>query len=506
MKLLKKFLGKKEDNNYMKDYRNLEDTKQISSKLDDNLSYIQQKLNHPSDLQKMYLKDGKALLVYLETLSDQDKVNEKVILPLSKMDNNQIQIKNMESTGKQHTDLHEGIKQLLKGHALLFIKGTPELYTFNATAIHNRSVDEPANEKVVRGSHEGFVENIIININLIRKRIESTDLAVRYYKVGERSNTNVGVLFMQSLADPEVVKKLDERLKWITSDTIISPGYVEEFIEDTPSSPFPQMLNTERPDGVMSDLMEGRVAVMVEGSPTALILPVTLMAFYQTPDDYNGRWIAGSYLRMIRLLSFFLAVTLPAFYTAIIAFHFEFIPNDLVLPIKASIDDIAYPPILEALVMVITIELIREAGVRLPTPVGQTIGIVGGLIIGDAVVRAGLISNVMIVIIATTAIASFVVPSNEMSTTVRILIYPMILSAALLGFVGITFASMIILIHLCKLESFGTPYFSPWAPLKWNELKDTFIRVPVWKMNQRPSDTQVEELNRQRESRGWKKT
>src|SRR5699024_6880779 len=207
----------------------------------------------------------------------------------------------------------------------------------------------------------------------------------------------------------------------------------------------------------------------------------------------------------IRLMSFLIAVTLPAFYTAVIAFHFEVIPDALVLPIKASIKDIAYPPIIEALVMVITIELIREAGVRLPTPIGQTIGIVGGLVIGDAVVRAGLISNVMIVIIAVTAIASFVVPSTEMSATLRMLIYPMILSAAPLVFIVMLFAIMILLIHLLKLESFGTPYFSPCAPLKWKGLKDTFIRVPIWKMNKRPADTHVEELKRQTDLRGWKK-
>lgn len=503
MNFIKKLFQKNENDMQIKDYRNLEDAKQVSSSADKNLEYIQQKLHHPSDLKERKLKNGKALLVYLETLSDQDKVNEKVVLPLSKVDD--YELKNMESTGKQHSDLHKGIKELLKGHALLFIEGHTELYTFNATVSHNRSVDEPENEKVVRGSHEGFVENISVNINLVRKRVESTDLTVRYYKLGERSNTNVSILFMQSLVDPEVLEKVHERLEWISSDHIMSPGYVEEFIEDAPYSPFPQMLNTERPDRAVGDLMEGRVAVMVEGSPTVLTLPVTLMVFYQTPDDYNERWIVGSYLRTIRLMSFLIAVTLPAFYTAVIAFHFEVIPDALVLPIKASIKDIAYPPIIEALVMVITIELIREAGVRLPTPIGQTIGIVGGLVIGDAVVRAGLISNVMIVIIAVTAIASFVVPSTEMSATLRILIYPMILSATLLGFIGIVFALMILLIHLCKLESFGTPYFSPFAPLKWKGLKDTFIRVPLWKMNKRPADTQVEELKRQKDSRGWKK-
>jgi spore germination protein KA len=285
----------------------------------------------------------------------------------------------------------------------------------------------------------------------------------------------------------------------------MNPGYIEEFIENTSYSPFPQTLSTERPDRVMGNLMDGRIALMSEGSPTALILPVTFFAFYQSPDDYNARFISGTFIRMIRLISFIIAIVLPSFYIAVAGHNFEVIPDQLLLPLKTSVNNIPYPPLFEALFMVLTIELIREAGIRLPTPVGQTIGIVGGLVIGNAVVMAGLISNIMIVIIALTAVSSFVVPSNAMSTAVRFLTFPLIFMSSMFGFVGIMFSLLFLLIHLCKLESFGTAYLAPIAPLNLDNLKDAFVRIPLWKHNKRPSDAQPETLKAEEPSRGWKK-
>jgi spore germination protein KA len=194
---------------------------------------------------------------------------------------------------------------------------------------------------------------------------------------------------------------------------------------------------------------------------------------------------------------------LPAIYIAIIGFHFEVLPEELVLTVRGAVDKIPYPPLIEALIMELTIELIREAGIRLPSAIGPTISIVGGLVIGDAIVKAGLVSNTMIVVVATTAIASYVVPSNEMSAAVRILRFPMMIAAATFGFVGIVFGVMALLIHLCKLESFGSPYFAPMAPFRWKDLKDSIVRMPVWKMNSRPLDHQPEKVQQQSESRKW---
>ncbi|WP_079529196.1 spore germination protein [Halobacillus hunanensis] len=473
-----------------------------SAQLSENIDYLFSQCKQTGDLKVRALDDGRAALVFYETLVDHEKMQKKIFAPIEM--GHVGRIPDLPNS-RQMTNLDEAIKKLLSGHVLYFDEDSTRITYFDVTASFNRSVEEPVNEKVVRGSHEGFVENIKTNVNLIRKRIEDKSLVVKYFKVGKKTNTNIAIVYMNGIADPEIVRKIEQRITDISVDMVQSPGFIEEFIEDSTSSPFPQMLNTERPDRVSANIMEGRIAVMAEGSPTSLIAPSTFFMFYQSPDDYNMRWYTGTFIRLIRLTSFLIAIGLPAFYIAVVSFHFEVIPDDLIVPVKSSINDIAYPPLVEALVMVIIIELIREAGIRLPSPVGQTIGIVGGLVIGDAVVRAGLISNLMIIVVALTAIASFVVPSNELSTTLRLLTFPLIFLAGTLGFVGIMFGLLFIAIHLTKLESFGVPYFAPIAPLSLNDLKDTFVRIPLYKMNKRPKDAHPTKQLAMEESREWKK-
>ncbi|RWZ55309.1 spore germination protein [Halobacillus fulvus] len=473
-----------------------------SAKLSANIDYLMNEFNRTSDLKIRILKKGNAALLYFESLVDQEKVQEAIFKPIELGDVEDIS--NLPHS-KETLNLEEAITTLLRGHAIYMEDGSRKISQFKVTSSFNRSPEEPANEKVVRGSHDGFVENMMININLIRKRIENRDLNVKYFKLGKKTNTNVAVIYLDGVADPEIVQQIETRMKDISADMIHSPGYVEEFIEDQTFSPFPQMLNTERPDRAVANLMEGRVAILTEGSPTTLIAPSTFFMFYQASDDYNMRWYTGTFVRLIRLASFIIAIGLPAFYIAVVGFHFEVIPDDLVIPVKSSINEIAYPPIMEAFVMVVIIELIREAGIRLPQPIGQTIGIVGGLVIGDAVVRAGLVSNLMVIVVALTAIASFVVPSNELSTTLRLLTFPLIILAGTLGFVGIVFGFLFILIHLSRLESFGVPYFSPVSPLRIKDLKDTFIRVPLYKMNERPKDSHAIQTEAVGPSREWKK-
>ena len=245
------------------------------------------------------------------------------------------------------------------------------------------------------------------------------------------------------------------------------------------------------------------MGILADGSSDLSIVPITLFAFFQSPDDYNIRFYNGTFFRLLRFLSFFGSLILPAIYIAVVSFHFEIIPFDMIQIVKGSIENIPFSPFAEALIMAITIELIREAGIRLPNPIGQTIGIVGGLIIGDAVVNAGLISNLMVIVIAVTAIMSFGIPSYEMGNTARMLSFPIMLSAATLGFVGIVFSFMVILIHLCKLNSFGIPYISTLAPLHIQNFKDGIFRFPIWTMNMRPKGAGAQKVIRQNDSREW---
>ncbi|MBN8237259.1 spore germination protein [Halobacillus kuroshimensis] len=476
--------------------------KQLSSKkLSENVDYLLSNFHKSNDLKIRVLNEGNAALLYFESLSDQEKVFEKIFAPV---ENGQIDEISKLRSARITQNLEEVITNLLGGQAAYIEDGSNKVHLFDVTSCYNRTPEEPQNERVIRGAHDGFIENIMININLIRKRIENRNLTVKYIKLGTYTNTNVAIIYMDGIADPSLVQEVERRVSSIETDMVHSPGLIEEYIEDQTNTPFPQMLHTERPDRVVGNLMEGRVAIMAEGTPTTLIAPSTFFMFYQASDDYNMRWFTGTFIRLVRLFSFVIAVGLPAFYIAIVGFHFEVIPDELIIPVKASINEIAYPPIIEALVMVVIIELIREAGVRLPAPIGQTIGIVGGLVIGDAVVRAGLVSNLMVIVVALTAIASFVVPSNELSTALRLLTFPLIVLAGTMGFVGIVFGMLIIIIHLTKLQSFGVPYLAPVAPLNFGDLKDTFVRLPMFMMKTRPKDSHAIKPDALNPVRKWK--
>ncbi|MFS0646464.1 spore germination protein [Siminovitchia sp. 179-K 8D1 HS] len=482
--------------------------KSVNPSIKKNVQYIFSALFHTDDLKmrKVTWKKMPGVIIYLETMADTEQLQRSFLLPLSEAEDGQ-HIEDLITSPEfsKTDDLNKVVSALLKGDCALFLQGRTECFLFSSVQINTRTPEEPDNEKVVRGAHMGFVENIDINLNLIRRRIKDRQLKIKYFKLGMESNTNIAMIYMSELANPSIVEEVQKRIESISTDMIFSPGYIEECIEDHPFSPFQQILFTERPDRAEAHLMEGRVIIMSEGASDASIVPVTFFSFFQTPDDYIIRFYGGSFFRLLRLFSFWGALTLPAIYIAVVAFHFDIIPYDVVTIVKSSIEDIPFPPFFEALVMAITIELIREAGVRLPSPIGQTIGIVGGLIIGDAVINAGLVSNLMVIVIALTAIMSFCLPSYEMGNTVRILSFPIMIAAATLGFVGIVFALMIIIIHMCKLESFGTPYIAPFAPLQLKDLKDAIVRFPIWTLNERPNNVRAEKLVKQRASREWEK-
>ncbi|MBW8349554.1 spore germination protein [Bacillus sp. IITD106] len=476
--------------------------------IEENLHYFVEALYDTNDLKtrKINFNGIPGLIVFLETIVNPEELQRSILIPLSQ--SNTLQNIDDIITSSEFTktnDINNAVSSLLEGNSVLFLEDGTEFYIFNTLQIHPRTPEEPDNEKVVRGSHEGFVGKLNVNLNLIRSRLRNRQLVIKYYELGWGTNTRVAIVYMREIANPEMVEEVIKRITSISSDMIFSPGYIEEFIEDKPFSPFQQILYTERPDRVKAHLMEGRIAILSEGTSDVSILPVTFFAFFQTPDDFNIRFYSGSLFRLLRILSFWAAITLPSIYIAIVSFHFEIIPNDVITVVKGAIEDIPFPPFVEALIMAVTIELIREAGIRLPTPIGQTIGIVGGLIIGEAVVNAGLVSNIMVIVIALTAIMSFTIPSYEMSNTVRILSFPIMIASATLGFVGIVFCLMIIAIHLCKLESLGTPYLAPLAPLKVPNLKDSIVRFPIWMLNKRPKNIKPQQVQRQNPSREWKK-
>jgi spore germination protein KA len=499
MNLLRTLLTKKPTEN--KPYERMS----VYSSLQENKEYVENQLFHSSDLKwrSIRFNQTEGLIVFLESLSDLQKIQKEIIQPLEGKSEGNVDevITSVEITKK--SDLNEVPYALIQGNCVLLFEGIVEVFIVDVAAVNIRNISEPVNEGVIRGAHDGFIEHLMTNLYLVRKRVENPNLVVRYYQTGKATKTKLALLYMQDLANPDLVKEVDQRIGSITMDTTISPGFIAELIEDNSFSLFPQILYTERPDRAAVHLMEGRVVIIADGDPSALILPVTFFAFYQSPDDYHSRWIAGSFVRLLRFVSFIIASLIPALYIAVIGFHPEILPENLIYSVKSSIDRVPFPPIVEALIMQITLEVLREAGVRLPSRVGQTIGIVGGLVIGDSVVRAGLISYPMVIVVALTAISSFVAPSNEISTATRILGFPLMILAAMFGLIGITFGMLFILIHLCKLESFGTPYLAPVMPLRMKDMKDTFVRFPIWSLNQRPHDPHPQKYVQERNSRGW---
>lgn len=436
-------------------------------------------------------------LLYIKPLVDVEKISDTVLTHI--MNNADKMI-----CDKKIINLYDAIPLLLDGYSIFISEGKSYAAVFYTSALEKRSLQEPLGEKVLRGPHDGFIESLETNIQLIRRSVKNQNLKIKYLTLGERSHTKIAIIYLEGLINNDIVNELFRRLSYLQVDYIQSPGCIQECIEDESFSPFPQLLNTERPDRVTSNLMEGRFAILSEGSPTAMIAPINFFAFLQSPDDYNNRWLIGSVIRLFRILSIMISIGLPAFYIAVVSFHYEVLPFELIFALKGTLEYVPTIPIVEALSMLIILELLSEAATRLPSPIAQTIGVVGALVIGTAVVEANLVSNSMIVVVALTAVASYTMPVTEMGTTIRLLGFPLMVASALFGFVGIVIGFMIILVHLCKLESFNSPYFSPLAPFQLSENRDTIIRLPIWKFIERPTSTQPGDRIRIGKLRGWK--
>ncbi|UAL48735.1 spore germination protein [Sutcliffiella horikoshii] len=462
----------------------------LTTKLEENLLHLRERFVHSEDfiMEYLHLQDEEAYIVYIETIIDKKLVQERILEPLKESRISYRDEKRSLPLVKETNSLKEITQSLLEGSCIVLSKDCDLAYVFDVPFSNDRKVKEPETEGIIRGAHDGFVESLSTNISLIRKRIHNPNLKVKYFSIGNDSHTKVGLIYLDHIANKKTVALIEKKLSEINIDFVLAPGYIEEFVSEN-SSIFPTMLSTERADRTVANLMDGRIAIMTESSPGALIAPTTFFTFYQSPDDYNSRWYFGSFIRFLRILGFLISIALPALYIAIVSFHFEILPTEIVFSIKSSLENVPYPPLIEALGMQITLEILREASIRLPSRIAQTIGVVGGLVIGTAVVEANLVSNTMIIVVAITAISSFIVPITEMGSSIRLLGFPFMIMAAMFGLIGMSFFFMFLLIHLCKLESFGTPYFAPFSTLRWAEMKDTLIRVPLPLFSKRPSDT-----------------
>jgi len=380
----------------------------------------------------------------------------------------------------------ELITFVLSGETAILIDGSGQALIANTRGWEHRPISEPLTESVIRGPRVGFNEIMKTNTAQIRRWIRDPNLRIKAFQLGRRSKTDIAVAYIEGIANPEVVDEVQRRLKKIDIDGIIESSYIEEMIEDSPFSVFPTVQDTERADRVVAALLQGRVAIITDNTPFVLLVPVTFWSLYYAAEDYYHRWPLASLLRFVRFIAFLFSLYLPAFFIALSTFSPELIPFKLAVAIAGSREGVPFPVFIEVFLMEIAIEIIREASIRLPGPLGQTIGIVGGFILGDAAVRAGIISPIITVIVALTAISSFTAPSFAVAIGTRILRFPLMIIAAVGGLFGISMATILLIIHLASIKSFGTPYLSPFTPFKPEDMKDTLFRVPWWAMTYRP--------------------
>jgi spore germination protein KA len=487
---------------------------------DGQIQFIHKAFNHPvnKDIVIREFLIGnvhKAFLAYMDGMANSTMINDFILRPLLSLDISLLKtttpketlFKSVLQTSNTQTlkEPDEIIYKILTGDTLFYMDGWDFYLVSETKGFEKRSVEKPMVESVVKGPQEAFNENLKTNLTLVRRIIKNNALTTEYLKVGERNNNLCALMYIDGLVNPAIVEEVKRRIESIKTDFLMGDGMLEQFIEDNPYCIIPLILSTERPDRVASYLVEGRVAIVAEGTPFALVVPVSLFSFFHTSEDASLKWQFGSVVRVLRILAFLGATLLPGFYVALTNFHREMIPTDLLIAIAKSREAVPFPTIIELIFMELSFELIREAGVRIPGIIGNTIGIIGGLILGQAAVQANLVSPILVIIIALTGLGNFAVPNFSLAFSSRILRIAFIFIAAFIGFYGITILIMAILGLLINLKSFGVPIFAPIAPVT-KEGADTLFRKPVWKQETRPD--YVNPLDKRRQpkiSKGWTK-
>lgn len=479
----------------------------IKTNLQQNLQFIKDALGTSSDIiirEILIGKEGtiKAGIIYTDGLTDTTSL-QNFILETLMLDIKEIELlgktlpqKNLITVLKDVAMTVGDIKEiadfdvlftdLLSGDTIILIDGYNHGLTISNRQWVERGVTEPMAQTVVRGPREGFTENLRVNTALIRRKIKDPNFWIDSKKIGTRTKTNVAIAYINGIANDEIVKEVNLRMDRIMIDGILESGNIEELIQDTPYTPFPTVFNTERPDVVAAALLEGRIAIIVDGTPFVLIVPALFIQFFQSPEDYYVRTLIGSLVRLLRFLSFTITLLAPALFIAITTFHQTMLPPALLISLAAQREGVPFPAFVEALIMEITFEILREAGVRMPRAIGSAMSIVGAFVIGTAAVEAGIISAMMVIIVSITAISSFVSPSYDMAIATRILRFAFMALAASFGLYGITIGLIALILHLCSLRSFGIPYMSPVAPFNVSDQKDTFIVFPLWSLLTRP--------------------
>ncbi|MNS34017.1 Spore germination protein A1 [compost metagenome] len=436
------------------------------------LIYIQAIINVP------VLQERIAYVLVKEAATEQgemdliDKIDQGVLFPLP---------------CSEAESYQDALDQLVRGKALLCINEPDRVYYFDLVTYQKRAVSESQNELVVIGPQEAFIEDINSNLSLLRHKIKHPDFKTIRYEVGEYTKTTLYLIYIEGLSRPDIVSEMDQAIRRISIDGVLGISYIAEQMGNGNRTPFPQFQYTERPDSVAASLLEGRVGIIQDGTPSALLVPVTLLALLQSSEDYYHNFLAASWIRIVRIFFAIISMLLPSLYVSITTFQPEMIPSDLLLTIAAARENIPFSALTEALIMELTFEGLREAGTRIPKPVGQTISIIGAIVIGQAAVQAGIVSTPMVIVVSITGIASYIIPHFELGLAFRLIRFPLLIIGGTTGLIGVFILSFIVFGHLASMSSYGTPYMQPLAPLILKDWKDIFVRVPSPAMVKRSS-------------------
>ncbi|RXZ80665.1 spore germination protein [Paenibacillaceae bacterium] len=477
-----------------------EQMEQTPTEIEKKIEHIEAELGSSSDLTIRRLEIGvhrlKIAVIWIKGMVEVKALNESVLSPLL-LHTKLLALMPNQPNGLElicgnfvtafetvYAEMDRTVPLLLSGYTLIVADGFEQCAAIDTQGYLIRGIEEPSSTVVVRGPRDGFIECFEVNVTLIRRRLQNRKIRVETMVVGEISQTSVSMMYLEDRASKEVVDEVRQRLQNIDIDAVLESQYIEELIRDNKGSIFPTVYSTERPDDAASGIVEGRVAIIVDGTPFVLLVPCTFFHLMKTAEDNYRAYPIATFIRWIRFTGLLITLLFPSLYVAILMFHPELVPPQLLSSVLSAREGVPFPLILEAVIMEMTFEGLREAGVRMPRAIGSAISIVGALVIGESAVNAGIISSPTIIVVAGTAIASFVIPSIELSGAIRLLRFFMLIWASLLGLYGIIFGLILLAIHLTTLESVGTPYLYPITPFNKREAMKTFFRMPWWSLNE----------------------
>lgn len=466
------------------------------------------------EFENKWLKASQCCIIYLEGMVDVEIVNENIIQPVLRSDlSKDIEGDNLLEELKKKVivsnnvtleiEINNIVSAVISGDTLFLLEGYDEALIISSKGWKSRSISEPDSARVVRGPREGFTESIIVNLSLVRRKINDPDLKFKFKKIGERTHTKICICYIESLALEEILGELEKRLNEIEIDGIIDSGYIQELIKDAPFSPFETVGSSERPDVIAGKLLEGRIALFVDGSPFVLTVPYLVVENFQSNEDYYNNYIFASMNRFIRGFTAVTSITIPAIYLSVVCYHQEMLPTPLLLSISASRQDVPIPTAVSLFLMLFILDILREVGTRMPSAIGQTVNIVGTLVLGQAAIEAKLVSAPVIMVTALTGITTLI-NMNFISATIIFRNF-LLAGASVLGIYGFFMCFIILYLHLMSIRSFGIPYMMNVTRAKDHDGQDAWIRAPWWTMTLRPKILAAKNLIRQSQKKNKEK-